>query len=54
MGVLLLLVQAVILFYLLPFRGTARRWGYLPSSLAGLGLAAVVVLLVLGLVPWML
>ena len=52
MGVLLLLVLAVLLLYLLPSRGPARTWGYIPSGVAGVALAGVVVLLVRGLVPW--
>jgi len=51
MGFLLLLVLFVLLLGGLPRWGYSRDWGYAPSSVLGLVLVVVLVLLLAGYIP---
>jgi len=51
MGLLLLIVLALVFAGGLPRWGYSRRWGYGPSSGAGILLAVVVVLMLYNVIP---
>lgn len=52
MSLLLLLGLVVLFVYLLPLRGQGRRGKYVPSGAVALVFVALLVLLVLGVLPW--
>jgi hypothetical protein len=51
MGFLLLIVLIMFLVGGLPRWGYSRNWGYAPSSVLGLVLVAVLLLLLMGYIP---
>lgn len=52
MALLLLIVLALILFGSLPRHSYSNNWGYRPAGLLGVILIIVIVLAVLGSIPW--
>ena len=52
MGIILLLVLAFLLMGTLPIYAYSRPWGYRPSGILGLALGGLLILLLIGLIPW--
>jgi hypothetical protein len=52
MGTILLIVLLVMLFGSVPTYPYSRKWGYGPSGFVSLLLVVLVVLLLIGTVPW--
>lgn len=52
MGLILLIILLVLLFGSAPVYPYSRRWGYGPSGLVGLLVVVLLVLLLMGNVPW--
>jgi multisubunit Na+/H+ antiporter MnhB subunit len=52
MGLILTLILIMLLLGALPAYPYSRSWGYGPSGLAGALLVVLVVLLLMGTVPW--
>lgn len=51
MGLLLLIIIALLLLGSFPSWGHSRKWGYGPSSILGLVLVVVLILVVLNVIP---
>ncbi len=52
MGLLFLIVVLLLLFGAFPVWPYARNWGYGPSGILGLVVVILLVLLVVGAIPW--
>jgi hypothetical protein len=52
MGTLLLIILVIMLLGAVPAYPYSRNWGYGPSGLLGLLVLALVVMLVIGTIPW--
>jgi hypothetical protein len=52
MGAVLLVLLIVLLFASVPAYPYSRGWGYYPSGGVGLLLAVLIILLLMGAIPW--
>ncbi len=52
MALILLVVLGIVIFASLPRYGYSRDWGYRPAGLLGLLLVVVVILALIGSIPW--